>query len=337
MRGNTLGKLFSITSFGESHGPYMGVVIDGMVPNLDINLQDLQAWVNKRAAKSFQVATQRKEADSVEIISGIFENKTLGTPITVIVKNSSQKSSDYDQLKDQYRPGHADQTTMNKYGIRDHRGGGRASGRETISRVIAGYFAKLVIPNIEAKAFITAIAGQFKADEISTISETNNIYSFPSSNTTEDEISNYLQSLKSRGESAGGEVTLLIENVPKGLGEPCFDKIKAELAKSFVSIGSCMGVNFGNKEISTLLGTTISSDSSNFGGIEGGITNGETIKVLLMFKAPSTVGDKATQGRHDPCILPRVLAVVESMAYITLADHFLRQTAYQMELPEYSK
>ena len=337
MRGNTFGKLFSITSFGESHGPFMGVTIDGIPPQLEINEQHLQAWVDRRAAKTFSEATNRKESDQVEIISGAFEGKTLGTPLTVIVKNSAQKSADYDKLKDQYRPGHADQTTMYKYGIRDHRGGGRASGRETISRVIAGYFASLVIPGQELKAYISRIANKFSTDIGNDLVKVNNKFNFPSDTVKEEEISNYLLHLKTDGESAGGEVTLIIKSPPKGLGEPCFDKIKAELGKAFLSIGSCMGIQFGSDNISQKLGSDISNDSSNFGGVEGGITNGENIRVVLTFKAPSTVGEKAKEGRHDPCILPRVLPVVESMALIVLADHFLRQCAFQMQLPEYSR
>lgn len=337
MRGNTFGKIFSITSFGESHGPFMGVTIDGMVPGIIVNQIDLQDWVNRRSATKFIEATARKESDLVEIISGVFEGKTLGTPITVLIRNDQQKSADYDQLKETFRPGHADKTTLYKFGIRDHRGGGRASGRETISRVIGGYFAKLIMKDLKVNAYITRIADQFVSEEIFKSVVTNNKFRFPCDKSIEQEISDYLLNLKATGESAGGEVTLIIENCPKGLGEPCFDKIKSELGRGFLSIGSCMGVDFGKENISHLKGSEISNQPHYFGGIEGGITNGENIKAILKFKAPSTIGDKAKNGRHDPCILPRVLPVAESMAYITLADHFLRQCAFQMQLPEYSR
>ena len=324
MRGNSFGKLYSITTFGESHGEAVGVIIDGMPSNVEVNLDELQGFVDKRRPGRLEVSTSRNEADKVEILSGIFENKTLGTPITVIVKNTNQKSEDYKNLKDIFRPGHADQTTMYKYGIRDHRGGGRASGRETVSRVIAGYFASLVIPKLKVNAQITRLAhfemAPKRADSILGLADSSK----------DEAVQKFLLECKENGESCGGEIFCTIQNTPKGLGEPVFDKLKADISKAIMSIGSCMGIQFGlGNDFITKLGSDISKDSKNFAGIEGGISNGEDIYFKCIFKAPSTVGEKAKHGRHDPCILPRVIPVVESMVYITFADHSLRQKAYQ--------
>lgn len=325
MRGNQFGKIFSITTFGESHGDSIGVVIDGMPPNTEVNLNDLQNFVDRRRPGKLKVSTSRNEKDRVQILSGVFEGKTLGTPICVTIKNTNQDSSEYEKLKDEYRPGHADQTTLYKYGIRDHRGGGRASGRETASRVIGGYFASLIVPQIEVNSFITQLA-HFS------FSENNNKNSIIglSDSSKDSEVESFLLKCKEDGESCGGTVKCIIKSVPKGFGEPVFDKLKADLSKAVMSIGSCMGITFGlGSEFSQKLGSDISKNSKNFAGIEGGISNGEDIYFNAIFKAPSTVGEKAKEGRHDPCILPRVLPVIESMVLITLADHYLRQKAYQ--------
>ncbi len=308
MSGNSFGNIFKVTSFGESHGEAMGVVIDGMPPNIDVDLVALQAQLDRRRPGALKVSTSRNEADKAIILSGLFQNKTLGTPIAVIVKNTNQKSEDYKDIKTSPRVGHADQTTLDKFGIKDHRGGGRASGRETVSRVIAGYFAGLIIPEIKINADITQIGEHKLASGI------------------DKKIEDYLLKLKENGESAGGEISVVIENVPKGLGDPCFDKLKATLSHALLSIGSCMGISFGIGEaFKEKLGSEISTDRNNFGGIEGGISNGEDIQLKLIFKAPSTVGKNAKEGRHDPCILPRVAPVIESMIKITLCDHYLMQ------------
>lgn len=323
MRSNSFGDLFSITTFGESHGAALGVVIDGIPPKLNFNKTDLIKRLQRRAPGKHISATKRVEADEPIILSGIFENQTLGTPIAVIVENKNQKSSDYDKIKDAPRPGHADQTTLEKFGIKDHRGGGRASGRETVARVIAGYFATLVLPKtIELHSFISQIGEyQFEVNE----QDTPQGY-FHTPKDQEEELTNYLTSLKEKGESCGGEITLYIKNVPKGLGDPVFHKLKATLAGAMLSIGSCISFELGEgKELTSKMGSEISSDHKNFGGIEGGISNGLTIKIKLGFKAPSTIGDNAKEGRHDPCILPRALVVVESMAEIVLANHYLKQ------------
>lgn len=297
MRGNTFGKLFSLTSFGESHGPAIGVVIDGVPSNLNFSQADLQKILDRRAPGKILGTSDRKEDDVAEVLSGIFEEKTLGTPIAVMVRNTNQKSSDYDHLKNTHRPGHADKTTELKYGIRDHRGGGRSSGRETIARVIAGYFAGLILPKVKVEAGIL---------QMGELNFTNPLLEFT------DTEKNYLENLKKNGQSVGGSIQIVVENCPIGLGEPAFDKLKADLAKALLSIGAC---------------TSFSLEQS---GIEGGISNGEKIIMSVGFKATSTTGDNAKQGRHDPCVLPRALPVVEAMVKIVLADHYLRQNAYRV-------
>lgn len=333
MPGNSFGQMFRVTTFGESHGEALGVIIDGMPGDLRVNIDDLKKELKRRAPGQHEVHTGRKEEDLPEILSGVFENKTLGTPITVIVRNTNQKSGDYDKLKDSYRPGHADRTTMLKYGIRDHRGGGRASGRETLARVIAGYFAGLILPRVSHYAYITQV-GHFKLgthpqDHTVDRGEIN----IPDPAMTKDVIA-YLKSCKEKGESAGGMVSLSIKNVPVALGEPVFDKLKADFAKAMLSLPACVGFLVGEGlGFAEKPGSIISQDSKNFGGMEGGISNGEDLFLSLVFKAPSTVGEKALEGRHDPCILPRVIPVVEAMAKIVMADHYLRQSAYAPFLP----
>ncbi|ATH09195.1 chorismate synthase [Halobacteriovorax marinus] len=328
MRGNKFGKLFSFVTFGESHGEALGVVVDGVSAGLDFDLEDLQLELDRRAPGRVAGTTNRKEADRAEVLSGVFEGKTLGTPIAVIVRNTNQRSGDYDKLKTEYRPGHADETTQSKYGIRDHRGGGRSSGRETLSRVIAGYFAGLMIPKINISAYISKM-GPFEAS-LDDLKNAKDIapYNFPLTEKNE-EIKKYLLKLKAEGESVGGRISIHVTGVPKGLGEPAFDKLKADFAKGLLSIGACVSFSFGlGEEMANLKGSEVSSKRENFGGIEGGISNGEDIFLTTTFKPTSTIGEKAKEGRHDPCILPRAVPVVEAMVKCILADHLLRQRAY---------
>ena len=328
MRGNSFGKMFSLTSFGESHGAAVGVVIDGMPPGLSFSLLDLQAELDRRAPGKIAGTTSRIEADQAEILSGIFEGKTLGTPIAVIVRNTNQRSSDYDKLRNEHRPGHADQTTLQKFGIRDHRGGGRASGRETVARVIAGYFAGLILPKVHIKAFIKK-CGPF--EYFGTLDDLNkdiSPYSFPDTSRN-DEIKKYLEDLKAQGDSVGGIVRILVNHSPVGLGEPAFDKLKADFAKALLSIGAVVSFSYGlGEEMAKLSGSHVTKIENAFGGMEGGISNGEQMVMTVVFKPTSTVGEKAKEGRHDPCIMPRAIPVVEAMVKIVLADHFLRQNAY---------
>jgi chorismate synthase len=329
-RGSSFGKILSLSSFGESHGLALGVVIDGVPPNLDFDESILIEWLEKRAPGHIPGTTQRKESDSPKILSGIFEGKTLGTPIAVVVENKNQRSKDYDSLKTQYRAGHADQTTMQKYGVRDHRGGGRASGRETVARVIAGYFASLIIPTVKVRAFCTKI-GPFIISDDSLLDMNTNFapYGYPDLESS-DKIKEFLLNCQKEGESVGGKVVIKATNMLTGLGEPAFDKLKADLAKALLSIGAVTSFSYGlGESFAQVKGSDIAKDRQAFGGIEGGISNGDDIFLTITFKPTSTVGEKAKEGRHDPCIIPRALVVCESMVYLVLADHYLRQNSYR--------
>lgn len=336
MRGSSFGKMLSITSFGESHGVGVGVVVDGVPSGLDFSLEDLSAELLRRAPGQVAGTTSRKESDLPEVLSGVFEGKTLGTPIAVLIRNTNQRSEDYEKLKTQYRPGHADETYMKKYGIRDHRGGGRSSGRETIARVIGGYLASLVIPDIEVKGFMTKM-GPFESTDLpkgKDFSLNYSPYYYPVSGADKDskdkEIRDYLLKLKKDGNSRGGRVSLVAKGVPAGLGEPAFDKLKADLGKALLSIGAVVSFSFGlGEEMVNKEGSEVSKDRAHFGGIEGGISNGEDIVMNITFKPTSTVGEKAKEGRHDPCIIPRAIPVAEAMVKLVLADHLLRQKAYE--------
>ena len=330
MRGNSWGKMLTLTSFGESHGAAMGAVLDGVPAGLPFCLEDLQKELDRRAPGKHPGTSTRREEDRAEVLSGIFENKTLGSPIALIVRNRDARSEDYDALKSTYRPGHGDKTWLQKFGIRDHRGGGRASGRETLSRVIGGYFAHLIIPEVSVEAWANRI-GPFQLPQDippPNPEEDWGPYGFPSREDQE-KLEEHLMQLKKEGESCGGSISILVKQCPPGLGEPCFDKLKADLAKSLLSIGACVSCSFGEGErMATKTGTEVSPHREAFGGIEGGISNGDNILMRATFKPPSTIGDKARCGRHDPCIIPRVLPVAKAMVRLTLADHFLRQRAY---------
>lgn len=328
MRGNVFGKMISMTTFGESHGAAMGVVLDGVPPGLKVSLDELQAALDRRAPGKVEGTTARREDDKAEILSGVFEGKTLGSPIAVIVRNTNQRSGDYDKLKDEYRPGHADKTTMAKFGIRDHRGGGRSSGRETLARVIGGYFASLVVPSIAVRGFISKM-GPFEFSDLpEDLNSSFGPYNFPDPAATT-KIKDYLLELKAKGESIGGKARVVVHGAPAGLGEPAFDKLKADLAKALMSIGAVTSFSFGlGEEMANLPGSIVSGDSASFGGIEGGMSNGELIVLNVTFKPTSTIGEKAKEGRHDPCIIPRAIPVLEAMVTFVLADHYLRQQAY---------
>lgn len=330
MRGSFTGKMIGVMTFGESHGAGLGVVIDGIPSNLLISMDDLNKELLRRAPGQILGTTSRKEADQPEILSGVFEGRTLGTPIAVLIRNMDQKSADYNALKNVHRPGHGDLTSEIKYGIRDHRGGGRSSGRETVARVVAGYFSGLVIKNTKVVAYNSQI-GHFKlADKlIKNLGQDFGSYGYPDS-TQWKNIEEHLLKLKSEGDSIGGKVMVVIDGCPPGLGEPVFDKLKADLAKALLSIGACTGFTYGlGDDFADLRGSEVSKTRENFTGLEGGISNGERIVLELTFRAPSTVGEKAKAGRHDPCILPRVLPVVEAMVKMVIADHYLRQAAYE--------
>ena len=330
MRGNSFGKMISLVSFGESHGRAMGAVVDGIPAGLDFCLEDLQEELDRRAPGRLAGTTRRREPDRAEVLSGIFEGQTLGTPIAVIVYNRDAASSEYAWAKAEDRPGHADRTTLQKYGRRDWRGGGRASGRETLARVIGGYLASLVIPQVLVRAYTSRLGPFSFAGIPADIKADFGAYAFPD-RSREEAIANYLLRLQEAGDSCGGKVAMVVDNCPEGLGEPAFDKLKADLSKAFLSIGGAVAFSYGlGEQMIDLSGSEVSSDRSSFGGIEGGISNGGRMTLQVTFKPPSTVGEKARRGRHDPCIVPRAIPVVEAMAKLVLADHFLRQRAYAL-------
>ena len=313
MSANSFGERFKIVSFGESHGPAYGIVIDGMPANIIYNEELLLKHLAQRKPGQSHT-TSRNETDLPEILSGLFENKTLGTPIAVVVKNENQKSQDYQKIKSEPRIGHADDVWQNKFGHADHRGGGRSSGRETLTRVIAGSFAEMlmvqVCPAIKVSAFAKQI-GPHKLSEQSDLPQ---------------DIKTFLENAKLTGESYGGIIECRIENAPINLGQPVFHKFKSDLASAVISIGATTGFEFGqgfsNIEV---LGTEFHKqmNSKNYGGVRGGITTGEDIIFRVAFKPTSSIKDVAKLGRHDPCIVPRAIPVVSAMAWLVLADHYL--------------
>lgn len=308
---NKFGKLFQWTSFGESHGPAMGVVIDGCPAGVEFNESLLLERLAAR--RPGQVgATDRTEADKPNILSGIFEGLTLGTPIAVVVENTNQRSVDYQQIKNNFRTGHADDVWQDKFGHRDHRGGGRASARETLNWVIAGSFAEMFMASSSASTKVS--------------SKLLRVGDLDLENSPAETLLAYLEELKSQGESVGAWVEVMIENPPANIGEPIFQKLKAELAHGFMSINACNGVELGDGFAMALKkGSEVHSEDASevYGGIRGGISTGETIKFRLAFKPTSSIADVAKQGRHDPCVALRALPIVKAMSWSILADYSL--------------
>ena len=333
MSANSFGHLFKTTSFGESHGGALGVVIDGCPAGVEFNHDLLSANLKKRKPGQSSVTTSRSEDDTPEILSGDFENKTLGTPICIIVRNHDQKSDDYKKIKTEPRIGHADDTWLAKFQHVDYRGGGRASGRETLARVIAGSVAQMLChklqPEMKIKAYASQIAEYKLSDEEKNNNWNNNIEDFATrvpSALKNTQITELLHTAKARGESYGGQVELQIKNVPAGLGQPVFHKFKSDLALAVISIGATTSFEFGGGIFSTeQKGTEFHKEMASrvYGGIRGGITTGETINFSVGFKPTSSIKDTAKQGRHDPCIVPRAVPVVEAMTWLVLADHLL--------------
>ena len=346
MSGNTTGTLFKVTTWGESHGKAIGVVVDGCPPNIPLNESDIQEELNRRRPGLSQASSPRKEKDMVEILSGIFEEKTTGTPISMIIKNRDAKSTDYDQLKNLFRPGHGDITYFKKYGIRDYRGGGRASGRETAARVAAGAIAGKIITRegIEIIAYTRELGG-IAAEQITLADIDRNSILCPDMETAE-KMENALERARKIGDSLGGIVEILVRGCPPGLGEPVFDKIDADLAKALMSIGTVKGVEIGaGFEAAKMSGSECNDpitpegfETNNAGGILAGITNGDEIIIRVACKPISSIekeqqtidihGRPATisiKGRHDVCVMPRIIPVCKAMVSIVLADHLLRQ------------
>lgn len=287
---NTIGHLFRVTTWGESHGKAIGVIIDGCPPGIIIDENKIQEDLDRRKPGAGIGVSKRNEADKLEILSGVFEGKTLGTPISMLVWNTDQKPEDYEKFRTMHREGHADLTYEIKYGIRDHRGGGRASGRETVARVMAGSIAKLILPKVKIESFINSV-GASKSK-------------IPSKELT-GEMVEAIKAAEKTQETLGGSIEIHIKNLPGGLGSPVFGKLQAELAKAILSVGAVRSFEYED-------------------GINGGISNGKEIKIKISIKAPSS---KKIGGRHDVCLIPRICVVLESMIAIILADQYLMQRA----------
>ena len=354
---NTFGKLYKITTWGESHGDAVGVTIDGCPPGINITNEDIQFELNRRKPGQSEITTQRKESDLAEILSGTFEGKTLGSPIHISVINNDAKSKDYDSLKDLYRPSHADYTYDIKYGIRNWKGGGRASARETIGRVAAGAIVKKILKqkfDIDIVGYVKSIQNLTATVDTDTVTISDveqNIARCPDVNIAKKMIDK-IKEVRKNGDSLGGVVELVCRNVPPGLGEPVFDKLEADLGKAVLSLPACKGFEVGSGFSGTLmLGSehndefyndsgTIRTKTNNSGGIQGGISNGENIILKAAFKPTGTIIKQQNtvtntgkeiefggRGRHDPCVLPRAVPMVESMVAIVLIDHALRHNA----------
>jgi chorismate synthase len=333
MRGNTFGDFLTLTTFGESHGPALGAVIDGCPAGIPLGVEDFAAALRRRRPGQSSVASPRKEADEPEIVSGLFEGRTLGTPICVIVRNEDARSGDYDPKT--YRTGHADKVWEEKYGIRDYRGGGRASGRETVGRVIGGVVAEIILPPSVRIVGFTRRVGCIDAVAVPESLSRELVDAHPTrcpDPEAAERIAAELLACIDTGDSRGGIVEIRIDGVPEGLGEPVFRKTEALLAQAFMSIGAVSGVMMGDAIADAVrdgldlhgVGSEIREGISRASrGIQGGITNGERIVLTAIVKPTSTIGKMAISGRHDPCIVPRVIPVLEAMAALVLADLYL--------------
>jgi len=313
MSANSLGHIFTITSFGESHGEALGVVIDGCPSNVSFDNAILIDFLSRRRPGFSPITSSRKEPDQYKILSGVFNNKTTGSPITIIVNNTNQNSKDYDSIKNKPRNGHADDMWKGKFTNWDHRGGGRSSGRETLSRVIAGAIAKMTLKALNSNVNVqTKITKIFNRNIQGSVLDA--------------ETLTLLEKAKKEGRSYGGHIQVHISHVPPYLGQPVFHKFKSDLALAFMSVGAVNGVEFGDGFNATNTEGSeyhTNSDSKHYGGIRGGITTGDDILWKVSFKPPASVLQTAINGRHDPCILPRAQVVLESMAYLVILDHWL--------------
>lgn len=346
MAGNTFGQVFRVTTFGESHGVALGAVIDGCPAGIEISEADLQIDLDRRKPGTNKFVTPRKEPDEVQIVSGVFEGKTTGTPIGLIIHNTDQRSKDYGAIKDQYRPGHADFTYDKKYGLRDYRGGGRSSARETAMRVAAAGIAKKIL---KEQLGVTITAWVSQVGEVllpaTDKSQINNNPFFAATDDTK-EVETYLKKIRNSGDSIGARVEVEVSNLPVGLGEPVFDRLDADIAKALMSINASKAVSIGDGfDVVTQKGSEhrdeMNADgflSNHSGGILGGISSGQTIRASVAFKPTSSIlipgktidraGNEVeliTKGRHDPCVGLRAVPIVEAMMALVLVDHFMRQ------------
>ncbi|WP_430400681.1 chorismate synthase [Flavobacterium sp.] len=348
MSGNTFGKLFKLTTFGESHGNTIGGIIDGCPSGLKVDFEAIQTEMQRRKPGQSTIVTQRKEEDKVIFHSGIFEGYTTGTPIGFSILNTNQKSQDYSDIKDTYRPSHADYVYEKKYGIRDYRGGGRSSARETACRVVGGAIAKQIISEIKINAFVSSVGEIFidkPYQDLDFSKIESNAVRCPDE-TTALKMENFIKEIKKKGDSVGGTITCVIQNVPIGLGEPVFDKLHAELGKAMLSINAVKGFEFGSgfcgsrmlgSEHNDLYNSDGTTKTNLSGGIQGGISNGMDIYFRVAFKPVATLIQKQEvldnkgklieqqgKGRHDPCVVPRAVPIVEAMAALVLTDAFLQ-------------
>jgi chorismate synthase len=346
MSGNAFGKLFTVTSFGESHGPALGCVVDGCPPDMSLSEEDMQKDLDRRKPGQSRFTTQRREDDAVKILSGVFKGKTTGTPIGLLIENTDQRSKDYSKIKDQFRPAHADYTYQKKYGIRDYRGGGRASARETAMRVAAGAIAKKYLQEAcgtQVRGYLSQL-GPIKIDTVDYAEIEKNPFFCPDL-TKVPQMEEYMAALGKEGNSIGARITVIARNVPVGLGEPIFDRLDAEIAKALMSINAVKGVEIGAGFDSIEQKGSEHRDeiteegflSNNAGGILGGISSGQDIIANLALKPTSSIripgksiniiGEAAevvTTGRHDPCVGIRATPIAEAMIAIVLMDHLLR-------------
>ena len=352
MAGNTFGKFLKLTTFGESHGEALGGIIDGCPAGIRLDFDFIQVQMQRRKPGQSSIVTQRKEEDEVQFLSGIFEGKTTGTPIGFIIPNTNQKSDDYSDIKNSYRPSHADYVYEQKYGIRDYRGGGRSSARETASRVVGGAIARQIIPEININAFVSSVGEIFidkPYQELDFSKIESNAVRCPDLATAE-KMENYIKEIKKQGDTVGGTITCVIQNVPIGLGEPVFDKLHAELGKAMLSINAVKGFEFGSgfcgskmkgSEHNDLYNEDGTTKSNLSGGIQGGISNGMDIYFRVAFKPVATLIQKQEvltnqgeiieqqgKGRHDPCVVPRAVPIVEAMTALVIADYFLQDKVY---------
>lgn len=358
--GSTYGKIFKISTFGESHGVGIGVVVEGCPAGVDFDTDFIQSELTRRKPGQSRITTQRKEADEFEVLSGVFEGKTTGTPIALIIRNEDQRSKDYSHIAAQFRPSHADYTYQAKYGVRDHRGGGRSSARETAARVAAGALAKLLLANfgVNIQAYVSQVGGM-KLDKSYTeldLTETeNNAVRCPDPEMAA-KMFTYIDDVRKKGDSIGGVVNCVVKGAPVGWGEPVFDKLHAELGKAMLSINAVKGFEYGSGfDGVAMLGSEhndafyidekgdVHTRTNHSGGIQGGISNGEDIYFRVAFKPVATImqdqesvdaqGDIAIvqgKGRHDPCVVPRAVPIVEAMAALVLADFYLRNKASKL-------
>lgn len=347
MAGNSFGNLFKLTTFGESHGDAIGGIIDGCPAGLELDFEAIQKEMNRRKPGQSEIVTQRKEPDVVKFLSGIFEGQTTGTPIGFLIENTNQKSKDYSHIKDVYRPSHADYTYEKKYGIRDYRGGGRSSARETASRVVAGAIAKQLINSIKINAYTSSVGSLFLEkpyQELDFNKIEANAVRCPDEAVAAQMIAK-IKAIKKEGDTIGGTVTCVIQNMPVGLGEPVFDKLHAELGKAMLSINAVKGFEYGSGFCGAQMKGSAHNDLFNedgttktnlSGGIQGGISNGMDIYFRVAFKPVATIIQKQNtidnqghiiemqgKGRHDPCVVPRAIPIVEAMAALVIADFWL--------------